>query len=289
MNDYQNSLELNGISKKYKDFSLQNVSFALPKGYVMGFVGQNGAGKTTTMKAILNMISYDGEIKIFGEPATFSNVELKNRIGVVFDDIIFSEFFNAVQVGRFLKGIYKEWDTSAYNGFVKRFSLPPKKKIKDYSRGMKMKLQIATALSHNAELLILDEATSGLDPIVRSEILDMLMEFMQDENHSILLSSHILSDIERIADYITFIDRGKVLLCGEKTALLEQYGVLKCGADDVLTIDKADYVSIRKHSFGCEILVKNKAAAKTKYPDFVVDSATLEDIMIFCVREGASI
>lgn len=289
MNDYQNSLELNGISKKYKDFSLQNVSFALPKGYVMGFVGQNGAGKTTTMKAILNMISYDGEIKIFGEPATFSNVELKNRIGVVFDDIIFSEFFNAVQVGRFLKGIYKEWDTSAYNGFVKRFSLPPKKKIKDYSRGMKMKLQIATALSHNAELLILDEATSGLDPIVRSEILDMLMEFMQDENHSILLSSHILSDIERIADYITFIDRGKVLLCGEKTALLEQYGVLKCGADDVLTIDKADYVSIRKHSFGCEVLVKSKSAAKAKYPDYVIDSATLEDIMIFCVKEGAAI
>lgn len=289
MNDYQNSLELNGISKKYKDFSLQNVSFALPKGYVMGFVGQNGAGKTTTMKTILNMISYDGEIKIFGEPATFDNIKLKNRIGVVFDDIFFSELFNAVQVGRFLKGIYKEWDTSAYNGFVERFSLPPKKKIKDYSRGMKMKLQIATALSHNAELLILDEATSGLDPIVRSEILDMLMEFMQDENHSILLSSHILSDIERIADYITFIDRGKVLLCGEKTALLEQYGVLKCGADDVLTIDKADYVSIRKHSFGCEVLVKSKSAAKAKYPDYVIDSATLEDIMIFCVKEGAAI
>ncbi len=281
----ENAISVNGICKAYDGFFLNNVSFQLPKGSVMGFVGENGAGKSTTIKSILNIVKPDsGSVQVFGMDNKVSERAIKENIAVVFDEIPFHGQLNASQLARIMKGIYRRWEDKQYFDYLTRFHLPVKKPIAEFSKGMKMKLQIAAALSHNAQLLIMDEATAGLDPVARSEMLDIFMEFMQDEEHSIFMSSHITSDIERIADSLIFIHNGKILLSGNKDTIMQEHGIMKCGLDAVSGIDDKDIVSWRRSDFGAEILVKNKQECAYRYPDFIMDNASLDDIMLFYIR-----
>ncbi len=277
-------IELHNVTKNYGDFTLDDVSFDINKGGICGFVGQNGAGKTTTIKLILDVINKDsGEIKVFGEDIRTDSKAIKDKIGVVFDEMGFHDFMTPKQINKMFKNIYYNWNEDDFFGYLKRFSLPANKKCGDYSRGMRMKLQIAVAMSHGAELLIMDEPTSGLDPIVRSEILQIFQEFVMEENHTILFSSHITSDLERIADEVIFINGGKILLTGNKDELLENYGIVKCNKNQLEMIDKDDLVSVRSSSFCEEVMVKNKKNFKAKYKDLVMDDASLEDILVFSV------
>lgn len=283
-----NTLELSGVTHRFDGFTLDNVSFSVPGGSIMGFVGQNGAGKTTTIRSILNILKNDsGEINIFGLDHAKDEAKIKEDIAVVFDEIPFSGLLNPKQIGKIMTGIFKNWNMSQYNALLERFGLPKKKKIKDFSRGMKMKLQICTALSHNAKLLIMDEATSGLDPVVRSEMLDIFLEFIQDDEHTILMSSHITSDIERIADSVTFIDKGKILLTGVTSEILENHGILKCAKEKIAEIDESDVVSVRVNDFGADVMIKNRPECAKKYADCIIDNTTLDEILLFYVR-GAS-
>jgi len=279
-----NILEVKNLSKKYDGFALSDVNITLPKGCIMGFIGENGAGKSTTIKLILNLIHRDsGEVSVLGLDNITDNLQIKEDLGVVFDESNFPDTMNAADVNIVMRNIYKKWDEPFFHSYLDRFSLPLKKTIKEYSRGMKMKLSIAAALSHHAKLLILDEATSGLDPIVRDEILDVFMEFIQDEEHSVFLSSHITSDLEKIADYITFIHKGKIVFSEPKDTLLYDYGILKCSAADYEDINK-DYVfGSRKNQFGVEALVQ-RAKLNTLC---TIDSASLEDIMLFRIKGEA--
>ncbi len=238
MSEYENAIEIKGITKKYDGFTLDNVSFAVPKGSIMGFIGQNGAGKSTTIRSLLNIIPVDsGEIKILGLDHLKNEKEIKERIAVVFDELPFNDVFNAKDMSRIFEGIYPKWNRNIYVRYLERFQLPMKKKIGEFSKGMKMKLQIACALSHEAELLVMDEPTSGLDPVVRDEILRIFMEYLADGERSILMSSHITSDLEKIADSITYIDRGKILLSGYKDEILETHGIIKCSKEQFAEID----------------------------------------------------
>ncbi len=283
-----NALELSGVTHRFDGFTLDNVSFSVPGGSIMGFVGQNGAGKTTTIRSILNILKNDsGEIRIFGLDHAKDEAKIKEDIAVVFDEIPFSGTLNPGQIGKIMSGLFKNWDMAQYNELLEHFGLPRKKKIKDFSRGMKMKLQICTAFSHNAKLLIMDEATSGLDPVVRSEMLDLFLNFIKDEEHTILMSSHITSDIERIADSVTFIDKGKVLLTGVTAEILENHGILKCPKERIGEIDSADIVSVRVNDFGADVMIKNRCECERKYRDLIIDSTTLDEILLFYVR-GAS-
>lgn len=278
MSDY--AIEVKNLVKKFDGFILGPIDFGIPKGTIVGYIGQNGAGKSTTIKLLLGLLNKDsGEIKILGESDTGS-IKLKDRIGIVFDDLLVPEEMTLTDVERFCSGVYSKWDKEIFSGFIKKFNLPVKQIIKNYSRGMKMKLSMAVALAHNAELLILDEATSGLDPIVREEILDMLLEFMQDENHTILISSHILSDLEKVADYIAFIDAGKILFVEEKDELKENYGLCTLSNEEVDGIDEKAIVGRRVHSFGQELLVKRSLAPA----GMKLQKPSIEDIMIYFVK-----
>lgn len=281
-----NAITLSNVTKKYKEFTLDNISLTLPKGSIMGFVGENGAGKSTTIKLILDLIRRDsGSISVLGENNLKNQKHWKEKIGVVLDECSFIDTFNLENVNTIMKNAYSQWDEGAFRKYAKRFSLSPKKLMKEYSRGMKMKLSIAVALSHNAKLLILDEATSGLDPMIRDEILDVFLEFIEDENNSILISSHIISDLEKICDYITFIHDGRIVLSENKDDLLERYGILKCSNDDFTRIDKSTIIGCRKNQFGVEALVlKNKLKG-----NHVVDRANIEDIMLFYVKNKENI
>lgn len=257
----------------------------MPVGSIMGFIGQNGAGKSTTIKAILNIIGVDGgEIKLLGKDYIKDEYEVKSQIAAVFDELPFYDKFNAVQINTLFRGLYKTWDSKTYFGYIERFGLPKKKKLKDFSKGMKMKLQIATALSHGAKLLIMDEATTGLDPVVRNEILDIFREYLQDETNSILMSSHITSDLEKIADCVTFIDKGKILLSGVKDEILENHGLIKCRKEELSEIAKEDYISARISDFGAEAMVSDREACHKKYPSLLIEKTTLEEIMLFYVN-----
>lgn len=216
----ENALRVSHVSKDYPGFSLKDISFELPKGSVMGLIGQNGAGKTTTLKSILGLVSSEGEIEILGSVSGKETLAKKEEIGVVFDEMNFYETLTPEKTGKIFNKIYKNWDRKQYQEYLKKFQLPEKKEIKTFSKGMQVKLSLAVALSHHAKLLILDEATSGLDPVMRDEILDIFLDFVQDEEHSILVSSHITSDLEKIADYITFIDNGRVLMSKPKDELI---------------------------------------------------------------------
>ncbi len=285
MNDYKNAVEIRGVTKKYDGFTLNNISFNVPKGSIMGFIGQNGAGKTTTIRSILNIISIDsGEIKIFGMDHVKDEAAIKERIAVVFDELPFHDTFTAQNMAKIFKGIYKNWSDEIYQNYLDRLQLPQKKKIGNFSKGMKMKLQIACALSHNAELLVMDEATTGLDPVVRSEILDIFLEYLQDDGHSILMSSHITSDLEKIADNVTFINRGEILISGYKDKILEDHGLLKCSKRDYKDVDPDDFVSARLNDFGAEILISDKKAMLKKYSGTVIDPVTLDEIMLYYVN-----
>lgn len=282
-----NVLELCNVVKNYEDFKLDNISFAVPRGCICGFIGQNGAGKTTTIQLILDIIKKDaGTIKVFGQDM---QPELKEKIGVVFDEMGFHEFLTAKEINNIMKNIYANWKEDVFFEYLKRFSLPKKKRCGSFSRGMRMKLQIAVALSHEAELLILDEPTSGLDPIVRNEILQIFQEFVLEENHTILLSSHITGDLERIADNVTFIDRGRIILSGDKNEILEKHGLLKCKKEELAEINKEDIVSVRQSAFCTEVLVSDKEKCREKYSKMIMEQPSLEEIMIFYVnRAGES-
>ena len=213
----ENILEVKGLTKDYGDFVLDKLTFTVPKGVIMGLIGENGAGKSTTINCILNEISKtDGNIEIFGKDYLSEEIEIKDKIGVVFDENHFPDIFTPNEIGTYMSGIYSKWERNTYVNYLSKFELPADKRVKDFSKGMKVKLAFAVALSHKAELLILDEATSGLDPIIRDDILDILIDFVQDENHSVLVSSHIISDLEKVADYITFIHKGKLVFTHSK-------------------------------------------------------------------------
>jgi len=278
----ENSLEVKNLSKKYKDFELKNVSFCLPKGMIMGFIGENGAGKTTTIKAILNIIKdYQGEIKIFGKS---EEEKIKEEIGVVLDDMFFPEILTPKDIDQIMISIYKNWDSQLFYSYLQKFSLKENKQIKTFSKGMRKKLEIITALSHHPKLLILDEPTSGLDPIARSEVLDLFQEFIENEECSIFLSTHITSDLEHLADYITFIDDGEILLTKTCEELLEQYGIIKCREKEFEKIEKKDFLAYRKMKYEYEVLVENKKEIIKKYGFSVIDKITLEDFMILMIK-----
>ena len=285
MADYENVVEVRDLTVRYDGFTLDHVSFDVAKGSAMGFIGQNGAGKTTTIKALLNIVRRDeGSVKILGLDNIKEEVAVKEQIAAVFDELPFHEQLTAKQINLILKEVYREWDSAVFCGYLDRFVLPEHKKIGEFSKGMKMKLQIAAALSHNAKLLIMDEATTGLDPVVRNECLDIFREYLCDEEHSILISSHITGDLEKIADSVAFIHRGKLLLAGWKDDVLDRHGVIKCKKSDYRQIDPEDIVSARLTDFGAEIMVSDQPACRKKYRDLAMDQTTLEEIMLFYVN-----
>lgn len=283
MSDY--SLKVENLSKKYDDFLLDKVSFYVPKGNIVGFIGENGAGKSTTINTMLDIIERDsGDVYILDSEKNKIINSIRERIGVVFDGNNFPEDLTPQKLNNVLKAIYTNWEEKKFYEFIEKFNLSKNKKIKNFSRGMKMKLSISVALSHKAELLILDEATSGLDPIVRDDILDILLDFVQDEKNSILISSHITSDLEKVADYIVFIHKGKVIFEETKDNLIYNYGMMKCKTKEFDFIDKKDIIRFRKMDYGYEILVKNKNEMERKYPNFVMDNIKIEDIMLMYVK-----
>ena len=247
----------------------------------MGFIGENGAGKSTTIHILLDLIRADsGEVLLYGKPHTSVFPVLKEEIGVVLDETCFPEMMNLTDINSVMQSAFRNWSEDTFFGYVKRFRLPEKKKVKDYSRGMKMKLSIAVALSHGARLLILDEATSGLDPVVRDELLDLFFEFVQDERHTIFISSHITSDLEKICDYVTFLHRGHVLLSEEKDVLLERLGILKCTREQLRELDEAAVLGVRESSFGVEALVERESVPA----GLLIEHASLDDILVFLIK-----
>lgn len=285
MPNYENAIEIRDLTVKYDGFTLDKLSFALEKGSIMGFIGQNGAGKTTTIKALLNIIKRDsGTIKMLGLDNIKDESAVKEQIAAVFDELPFHDQLNARNLNIILRDVYKEWNSEVFQNYLERLALPERKKIRDFSKGMKMKLQIAVALSHNAKLLIMDEATTGLDPVVRNECLDIFLEYLQSEEHSILMSSHITTDLEKVADSVTFIHRGKLLVTGYKDDILEKHGVIKCKKSDYKEMDPEDMVSARLSDFGAEVMVKDKAFCRNKYSGLVLDNTTLEEIMLYYVN-----
>ena len=285
MSNTESAIEIRGLTKKYDGFTLDNIDLVVPSGSIMGFIGQNGAGKTTTIRLILNLIKKDrGSIKLLGMDNEENEYEIKSGIAAVFDELPFHECLNANQLSTILSYVYDGWHKKTFNDLLERFCLPRKRRFGDFSKGMKMKLQIAAALSHGARLLIMDEATTGLDPVVRNEILDIFLEFLQDENNSIFLSSHITTDLERIADRVTFIDKGRILLSGDKDETVDSHGLIKCTRNEYKEIDPGDFISARLTDFGAEVMVSDKKKAEEKYSGLTIDNTTLEEIMLFYVR-----
>ncbi len=279
------ALVLKHVSKAYENFQLKDISFTLPEGTIMGIIGENGAGKSTIINCIMDLVKRDsGEITILGQQMDKDNLTLREDIGLVFDVSDFYDSFHLEQTERILQDIYKNWDHEAFQKYKRQFALPNKKRIKEFSRGMKMKTAIAIALSHKPRLMILDEATSGLDPVMRDEILDVFMDFVQDEHHSILLSSHISSDLEKVADYITFLHNGELVLSSCKDELIYQYGILKCRDADFKQLAQSDIIRYRKLPYETVVLVANREAAAQTYPSCIVERATLDDIMLLYVK-----
>ena len=282
-----NILELHQVCKTFPktNFTLDHVSFSVPYGSIMGFVGENGAGKTTTIGCVLNTVSKDsGTIKIFGKELADTDTELKEKIGVVYDGDNFPAYWTAEQLSDVMQGLYTNWDNELFKKYLNDFRLLPNQKIKSYSRGMTMKLAVAAALSHYPQLLILDEATSGLDPIMRDDMLDVFLEFVQDENHSILLSSHITSDLEKIADYITFIHNGKLIMAASKNDLVYNFAVMRCKESQFLELDPGDILAYRKRDYQIDVLVSNGNEIQRKYRNTVVDHVSIDEIMLLLVK-----
>lgn len=280
-------LEVENLTKRYdkSDFALNQVSFSLPYGAIMGFVGENGAGKTTTLGCILNTLSREeGTIRIFGNEMTDSDTAVREDIGVVFDNGSFLEHLTPAQLSKVMAGIYQNWDHPLFVRYLERFRIPLNKRIKTLSRGMSMKLSISAALSHHPRLLILDEATSGLDPVVRDDILEVFLDFVQDERHSILISSHITSDLEKIADYITFIHEGNMILTAKKDDLIYHYGVARCRQAQFAALDKQDILAYRKRDYQIDVLVRDRAKIERKYRDLVLDTVSIDEIMLLLIK-----
>ena len=282
----KNAIEIRNLVKKYGDkFTLGEINLDIPSGLIIGLIGENGAGKTTLIKSILNIIRSDkGNIKIFEKDIKINESEIKENIGVVLDNMFFPELLMPKDINSIMKDVYKNWDEQLFNKYLSEFKLKNNQSIKSMSKGMRKKLEIATALSHHPKLLILDEPTSGLDPVVRNEVLDIFLDFIQDEEHTILLSTHITSDLEHIADKIIFINQGKVVLDQSRDDLLDNYGILKCDVDKFDTISKDDIIAYKKNKYDCEILVNDINKIKKKYKDFIVDKITLEELMVLMIK-----
>lgn len=278
-----NALEIRNLSKSYKDFKLDNLNLTLPCGCIMGLIGENGAGKSTTMKLILDMIHRDsGTVTILGRDNQ-ENIRLtKEDIGVVLDEVGFPECLTAAQVNRMMANTFVNWDEQLFMEYLRKLSIPEKKAFKDFSRGMKMKLGIAVALSHHPKLLLLDEATSGLDPVVRDEVLDIFNEFTRDETHAVLMSSHIVSDLEKVCDYIAFIHKGRLLLCEEKDRMLETYGVIHCTAPQLAELNQKAIIGRKTSAYSVEAIVK-RDEIPAGWP---VSPVSIEDLFVFMVKEG---
>ena len=279
-----NALEIRNLTKTYPGFKLQNLNLTLPSGCILGLVGENGAGKSTTIKLILDMIRKDsGTITLFGQDNQKNTVLTKQDIGVVLDEVGIPQFMTAGQIANIMRHTFKNWDDALFKDYLKKLALPADKAFKDFSRGMKMKMGIAVALAHHPKLLILDEATSGLDPVVRDEVVEMFGEFTRDENHAVLISSHIVSDLEKICDYIAFLHQGQLLLCEEKDVLLEEYGLVQCSKEQLEELD-ADAIKGKKVSpYGVQALVKRDAVPA----GFPVSPVSMEELFIFMVKERA--
>lgn len=277
-----NAITIRGLTKRYKDFALEDLNLELPYGCVLGLVGENGAGKSTTIRLIMDALERDGgTVSVLGaDNKSKEFLALKEDIGVVLDETFVPEIINAKQLGRIMAGTYKNWDQAVYDGWLRRFELPLDKKFKDYSRGMTMKLGIGLALSHHPRLLLLDEATGGLDPMVREELLEVFADFAAEEGHAVLLSSHIVSDLERICDYIAFLHKGKLVLCEEKDVLLDKYGILKCTKEQLANIPAEAVHGKRVGTYGVEALVEREFMPR----DLVIDRANLEDIILYMVK-----
>jgi len=278
----EKAFEIVNLNKLFKDFALKDINLSLPKGYIMGFVGANGAGKSTTMGCLLGMVKADsGSIKIFGKETAKLTAADKEKIGVVMDGVPFAPMFNLKDINTVLKNVYTNWDSSKFLSLCSRFNLPEKKQIKDYSTGMRAKLNISMAISHNPQLLVLDEATSGLDPVVRDEILDILQDFVCDENHSILMSSHITSDLEKICDYIAFIKDGEIVFVENKDILQEKYAVVHLAKEQYAQLDKAAVVGAKFTDYNVSALVlKDKISG-----GYAAEKPSIEDIMLYCAKE----
>ncbi|MEG2712590.1 MAG: ABC transporter ATP-binding protein [Clostridia bacterium] len=281
----ENILEIKKLSKTYSGFSLKDIDLNIPKGSIVGLIGENGAGKSTTIKLILNQIKKSsGEIKIFGKDNIQDEKEIKKDIGAVLDSAFLSEYLTVEDINKIMKNFYENWSEDKFFKDVEKANLPRKKLLKEFSTGMKMKVQIITALAHDPKLLILDEPTNGLDPVARNELLDIFREFIQDEEKSILISSHITTDLEHIADYIVFIHSGSILLSMAKDELLENYALVKCKEKEFANIDSLDYVRYIKNAYGYDLLVQNKREFKKKYSSLVIDKVSIEDIMLLYVK-----
>ena len=277
-----NAIEIRGLSKRYKGFSLDNLNLDLPYGCVLGLVGENGAGKSTTIRLIMDALERDGgTVSVLGaDNKSREFLDLKEDVGVVLDETFVPEILTAKQLGRIMAGTFRRWDQGAYEGWMKRLELPWDKKFKEYSRGMTMKLGIAAALSHHPRLLLLDEATGGLDPMIREELLEVFADFAAEDGHAVLLSSHIVSDLERICDYIAFLHKGKLVMCEEKDVLLDRYGILKRSREQLKNIPEEAVHGKRVGTYGVEALVEREFMPR----DVVIDRPTLEDIILYMVK-----
>ena len=278
-----NALEIKNLTKAYPGFTLDNLNLTLPSGCIMGLIGENGAGKSTTIKLILDMIHKDsGSITILGKDNT-DGIELtKEDIGVVMDEVGIPECLTVKQVGNVMRHTFRNWDDAEYSRLVQKLALPDKKQFKEFSRGMKMKLGIAIALSHNAKLLILDEATSGLDPVVRDEVVEMLSDFTRDEAHSILISSHIVSDLEKLCDYVAFLHKGKLLLCEEKDQLLAEYGLIHCTSEELQNLPAEAIKYKKENPYGVELMVRRSGIPAS----INVGPISIEELFVFMVKEA---
>lgn len=277
---YENAIQLEDLCKSFGDFQLNHISFSLPRGTIMGLIGENGAGKTTTIKLILSLLHRDsGDIRLFDQPLAGDGAKLRSRIGSVLDQGFFYEELTPKQMANVLRHCHAGWDDGYFSQLLERFQLSPEKCCKALSRGMKAKLKLALAMAPHPQLLLLDEPTSGLDPVARSQFLDLLQEFIQDENCSVLLSSHITSDLERITDYITYLRGGSLIFSEETSRLLECFAVYRCGWEDFQLLSPHQYAGYRKNTFGCDVLISNRKEFSISHPDAVLDPASLETIM----------
>ena len=277
-------LTVKDLQKKYNNFTLGPINTSFKGGVIIGLIGENGAGKTTFIKSILGIIKSTGKVEIFGHDISTEEKDVKENIGVVLDNSFFPEVLTANDIDKIMSPLYKNWDPGLFYNLLERFSIPKNKTIKTLSKGMRKKLEIAAALAHHPKFLLLDEPTSGLDPVVRKEVLDVFLDFIQDEEHTILLSTHITSDLEHIADYILFLNHGQIVLEETKDDIMENYGILKCGINDFSKVAKEDIIRFIKNKYNYEILVKNPFKLQKKYPGMVMDKLTLEDLMVLIVK-----
>lgn len=280
----KNVIEVKNLHKRYDSFELGPIDLELPSGEIVGLIGENGAGKTTLIKLLLGIIFQDsGEIKLF-ERSSESDPLVKNDIGVVLDNMFFPEILTPADINSIMKDLYKTWDEQLYMKYINDFKIPIAKPLKTFSKGMRKKTEIAAALAHHPKLLILDEPTTGLDPVVRNEVLDIFRDFIDDENHSILLSTHITTDLEHIADRIVFIDKGKIVLNESHDGIMDEYGILKCDIDDFDKITTEDKIAVIKNRYNYDILIKDISKMKKKYKNYIIDKITLEDLMLLMIK-----